>query len=105
MKIINLTPHAIKIMGDDGIIEVPASGDVARVMTEETLLKVLHGVRIVKTTFGPVAGLPDAKLDTYFLVSNLVRMALPYRTDLLAPGALVRDEAGYPVGCGCLISN
>ncbi len=105
MPVVNLTPHTIKIMGDDSIIEIPASGEVARVSMEDNLIMMLDGVRIVKTSYGPVVGVPDAKDGVVYLVSNLVRLALPNRTDLLAPGQLVRDEAGNPIGCSCLISN
>ena len=105
MAVINLTTHKITILSDDGPIEISASGSVARVSTDYKMSSMMDGVRICKTEYGPVEGLPDPAPDTFYLVSNLVRLALPERKDLLAPGELVRDPAGIPMGCSCLITN
>lgn len=44
-----------------------------------------------------LATVPEA--TTVYVVSALVRLALPYRRDLASPGPLVRDADGQPVGC------
>lgn len=42
---------------------------------------------------------PTGIEDTYYLVSQLVKSALPSRKDLLAPDEVVRDEKGNIIGC------
>jgi hypothetical protein len=99
-KIINLTPHAIKIADEAGNIirEIPPSGTVARVSTTEAPAGEIDGIPAVETQFGEVEGLPEPQEDTVFLVSSLVRSAIPEsRTDVLVPDTgptAVRDEAG-----------
>jgi hypothetical protein len=100
--LINLTPHTVVIVGGPSI---PPSGEVARVSSKSVPVKEVAGVQIVQTTFGEVVGLPAAAEGTYYVVSALVRTALPSRTDLLSPGDLVRDATGNVVGCRNLIGN
>jgi len=40
--------------------------------------------------------------DVYYIVSQLVKSALPDRDDLLVPAEVVRDETGRIVGCRSL---
>ena len=100
--IINMTPHSVVIV--DGPTLAP-SGQVARVSATSVPVGEVDGVKIVRTTFGEVVGLPESKEGVFLVVSALVRGALPSRTDLLSPGDLVRDEKGNVVGCRNLIGN
>ena len=69
MKLINLTPHEIKVKVDDNVISIPPSGKVARVKTVQKIVDTINtGFRdyedndivipVVKTEFGEVEGLP-----------------------------------------------
>ena len=100
MNIINLTPHTINVADKDGNIirEIKPSGTVARVSTKEAPAGEIDGIPVVETKFGEVEGLPEPQDGTVFLVSSIVRSAVPaLRTDVLVPDTgptAVRDEQG-----------
>ncbi len=98
--IVNLTPHSINAKGANGTLrEFEPSGEVARVATSPTVAGEVEGIALHRVEFGEVIGLPEPAADTIFIVSALVRGAVPHRTDVVSPGSLLRDEAGQPVGC------
>ena len=99
---INLTPHAINVVGGPTI---QPSGSVARVAATSTPAGEFGGVALSRTTFGEVEGLPAPVDGVIFVVSALVRSAVPSRTDVASPGDLVRGEDGQPIGCRGLIIN
>ena len=103
MQLINLTPHAIGILNVDGIVQtIPASGMVCRLTTSTVLVEVMDGLRITKTVFGKPEGLPEEKAGTSYLVSQLVKNALPGRSDLLVPAEVLRDKDGKILYCQSL---
>lgn len=78
MKIVNLTPHIVRLNSGK---EFPPSGTVCRVSsfykeTEPGFFRV---------NFGEVIGIPEPEPETRYIVSGLVMSALPERTDLIAP--------------------
>lgn len=101
MAFVNLTPHAIVI----GSLTIPASGVVARCAAKTSPAGEVDGVTLVRTEFGAVENLPDPEDGVVFVVSALVRAAVPSRTDVASPGDLVRNEAGQVVGCKNLVVN
>lgn len=107
MKIVNLTPHAINCVDRQGnpLATYPASGQVARVESDLTEAGSLGQVGLFRQTLGEVTDLPEQEPETIFIVSGMVRSALPARTDLASPGDLVRDAEGRPVGCKGLVVN
>ena len=102
MPFVNLTPHAITLVNGPTIAP---SGAVARCSSTSSEVGSHEGVTLVRTVFGAVTGLPEPVEGTVYIVSALVRTALPGRTDLASPGDLVRDEGGNVVGCRNLIVN
>lgn len=113
----NLTPHAIRIVRPDGslLVEVPPSGQVARVATVNTPASPMWGpdgseIPVCTQQTGAVTGLPPVSLSgvvitEIYLVSALVRLAHPERADLFSPGELVRGSDGQPTGCLGLVGN
>lgn len=97
MKFINLTPHIINEVVSGR--SFPPSGTVARVSSQSVLVKTIDDIPIYKTTFGETTGIPEEDMDTFYIVSGMVLDANTNRMDLLAPGELVRDGAGNPIGC------
>jgi len=97
MKIINLTPHIINEVTTG--TSYPLSGTIARVSSESEVVANINGIDIYSVSFGEVEGLPESQPDTIYIVSGLVLSACHNRTDLLAPGELVRDINGNPIGC------
>ncbi len=105
MKIINLTPHALNIHTDcNGVINLPPSGDVARVSMSSKPNGFLPcndssvGIPLFKTSYGEVNGLPDPVDGIAYVVSGMVSASVS-RADVFSPGDLIRDESGKPVGC------
>jgi hypothetical protein len=104
MNIINMTPHDINILSDARmpLLTFLASGDTIRLAMTTERLDPLDGVPISKTVFGEPEGLPSPDYGTFYIVSGLVKSALPDRPDLLVPSEIVRDENGRIVGCQSL---
>lgn len=88
MKIINLTPHTITIIDDNGnVVGSYESAGLARVDS---------------LPLGDVVGLPEPEDGTVYVVSVLVAERLPHRADLRVPGGQVRDGDGRIIGCRSL---
>lgn len=107
MKLLNLTPHVIRII-DDGSSEpivIPPCGTVARVATVSREMGRVGGIKLFAQVVGEVQGLPDPRDGVLLIVSTIVRTALPERVDLCSPGELVRDASGQPIGCRGLVIN
>ena len=100
-EIINLTPHAVNIINEEGEIAlaIPSTG-MARCAVQSETVGDVDGIPVNKTSYGEVNGLPDPSEGTMYVVSMLVAQALKgERDDLVYPGELVRDEGGNIVGC------
>lgn len=107
-QILNLTPHPVVYTPATGSpLTFPASGTIARVSERHVQDDTdgPHGLHTVVSVFGAVIGLPPPHAHSTLIVSGMVRAALPGRTDLLSPGALLRDAAGTIVGCATFIRN
>jgi len=102
--IINLTPHALNIQGEgEKFVSLPPSGEVARVSVSYNdsatieLDEVKIPVRI--PVYGEIVGLPDPVPGNLYIVSGMVKAAVPGRDDVLSPGELIRAADGQPIGC------
>lgn len=98
MKILNLTPHEINIVGKDPI---PSSGAV-RVSEKTEVIGEINGIPVIKKSFGKVEGLPNEQADTKIIVSLLVAQAAKGRSDLLVVGETIRNEKGQVIGAKSL---
>src|ERR1700738_1288305 len=124
-ELVNLTPHKISVHNNySKILDIEPSGSIARISTSYKDVRVevvgLHdAVRVAQrgdTERLPEATLPDGKyrmsseepqVAPGYIVSLLVAQAAweMGRTDVFAPGELIRDDSGRPVGCQGLIGN
>lgn len=105
MKVVNMTPHGVSICNNEGeVIRVyPASGQMIRLKSETVRdEKLPDGTPISRTVFGEPVGLPDEDGETVYIVSQIVKNALPERDDLVVPAEVVRDAAGNILGCKSL---
>jgi len=84
MNIINLTPHTIKVMCDNKVIEFPSQGS-ARVNSVSKTVSEINGIPIKEIEYSDIIGLPDPQENTCFIVSMLVLQRKGTRTDLIAP--------------------
>ena len=93
MKLINCTPHPVKVKTDWGEVELEPSGIVPRVSTREeeapsisiSSIPSLFNIPCVRQKLGEVQGLPDEAEDTLLIVSRMVFEASPHRNDLVVP--------------------
>jgi len=107
MAIVNLTPHMIVLVSDEDIVthRFEPSGVTARCAVVSTAAGAHDGAPLATARYGAVVGLPDPVKGTIFVVSALVRAAVPSRVDVASPGDLARDAVGVVVGCRSLIVN
>jgi hypothetical protein len=105
MSVINMTPHPITICNTDGeVVRVYPKGEFTIRLAVKTVGgdPLPDGTPTSKTEFGQPEGLPEFQEGVFYIVSQIVKNALPERTDLLVPAEVVRDEAGAIVGCKSL---
>lgn len=84
MKIINLTPHVVRL--NDGR-EFQPSGTVARVAS---VYSTFDANGIASVSFGAVQGLPDPETGTVYVASALVASAA-HRADVVSPATGHKD--------------
>jgi hypothetical protein len=102
-KLVNLTAHEITLFVNGSTYRLPPSGTVARCRSSYHACGRIDGLfDVVRCVFGRVAGLPQPKENTYYVVSGLVLGVLRgTRDDVLAPDTgptAIRDEFGNVVG-------
>lgn len=86
MEFVNLCPHAIRVMGSEGVVTFAPSGAVARVSETPEALPLMAGFRLVRNSYGPVTGLPEAREGVCYIVSGKVLAALAgTRSDCVGP--------------------
>ena len=105
--ILNYTPHDVNVVNsEEKVIITYESVGEARCEQETTVIGYINNIPITETSFGEVYGLPEPKENTFYIVSRLVRQALPDREDLLVPNDVVRDATNKTIiGCKSLASN
>lgn len=103
-NIINATPHDVNIIGEDGQVvrTYAASGICPRCSVSREAVDEIDGIRINRTVFGDVVGLPEYVEGTYYIVSVIVANAAKDRKDLLITDDAVRDDKGRVIGCKAL---
>lgn len=112
MEIINMTPHAVTLMDNENtIIKVVAPAGMTIRLTQETeVVGSLDGIPLTRTKYGDplvvseegTSAMPAVEEGVYYVVSAMVKNALPERADFLVPAEQVRDEAGRVIGCRSL---
>jgi hypothetical protein len=103
--IINMTPHPVNVIDTvrRSVKTYPASGRTIRLTSQTVSAGMLEdGTPITRTVFGEHVGLPEYQEGTFYIVSQLVKSALPDRKDLLVPAGVMRDGVGNIIGCRSL---
>jgi hypothetical protein len=106
-KMINLTPDVVNIYDEDRktlLATIQPSGQTARVeMTRCRAGTLFGGIPTYRSEVGDVTGIPEGR--SLYIVSAMVRLALPKNYNIYSPGELLRDASGQPIGCIGLESN
>lgn len=99
MKLINLTPHPIVLIGDSMTAEIKPSG-LARCKVTTEKVSEINGFPVNKNSYSQVIGLPKPEKDTVYIVSALVAKAVNgKRDDCIVVDQTVRNEQGQIIGC------
>lgn len=102
VKIINLTPHAVRFQRADGTLTdlVPPAPQPAWVASRVEERTPIDGIPVRRQVRGGVVGVPAPESDTIYVVSSVVSQALleegAQRDDVYVPVDVVRDENGQP---------
>lgn len=108
VEMVNLTPHVVRLVGEDQTVELPPAGPPARVVLRpdrpDGAVRVGSLVVPLKRTAatGVVTGLPEPRPGVMLIVARPVAEALPERDDLVYPHETVRNADGVVVGCRSL---
>lgn len=104
--IINKTPHPVNIVNPDGsfihTLGRCEEADLIRLAVNTKPGDSIDGLPTTVTVFGEPTGLPEYEEGTFYVVSQLVKGALPERKDLLVPAEVLRDDQGNIIGCKSL---
>ncbi len=103
-KIINKTPHQVYLLKKDhSVLRVfPKSNGMIRVKETITDLEPIDGIPISSTSWSETIDVPEYVEGIYYIVSQLVKNAMPDRKDFLVPKGAVRDDKGTVIGCTSL---
>jgi hypothetical protein len=121
MPFVNMTPHALNVFNSDNpgeVLSLPPSGQSVRVAQTFQQVGMMDNVNVYRAVYGAVetidnatkavvGGLPEPVEGTTYIVSGQALEAVKAsgRSDFAAPGELVRDDKGQPVGCNGLKIN
>jgi len=104
IKVVNLMPHEVRVITDDGEVIYKPSGKVARLQTINRVINIEGLPPVVTTEVTGIEGLPAPEPGVVYLASTLVaQYATRFgRLDVLSPDtgpeSAVRNEAGQIIG-------
>lgn len=92
-KLVNLTPHQIRIPLGGGVLIFEESGQCARIATEIEEGPPIMGVPTSLVRHGEITGLPEKEEGVGYIVSQMIALEAK-RDDLYYPTELMRDKNG-----------
>lgn len=110
LKLINLTPHDIKVIGKNGKIQIiPKTGIIARVKNKNISPRPINEDFLsYRQITEEVIDLPEPSKDVLYIVSHVVLKSLYHRKDLIAPNTTKganKDEEGNVESVKSFIRN
>jgi len=106
-NLVNMTPHALNLVGNGDAVTLQPSGIVLRAVSSATVTDTVNGFAVSRQVFSmDLDTLPDPQPDTVYVVSTLVLHVLKSlnltRVDFVSPdtspASVVRDDKGQVVG-------
>jgi len=103
-EILNFTLDSVHLLNQENkvILTIESSGSIQLNMSTIHVGTLDEKIRITTSMFGKSEGLPEYEHGVFYIVSQLVKSALPKRTDLLVPAEVQRDDKGNIIGCRSL---
>jgi len=113
MRVVNLTPHPINLIGDGGEIIIPPSGRVVRAREVREILGSIQldgagTLPVIRVSYAEPEGIPEqVEADTIYIVSALAAAAIrAHRPDIadhfFVVSDPVRDSDGRVIGARAL---
>lgn len=100
MKFINLTPHEINVVKENGeVVSFPPSIEPARVNQTFSHVETIDGIKMFASKLDKVFCLPKREENAIYIVSAMVKEREMSRYDLVSPGKLIRNDKGQVIGC------
>jgi hypothetical protein len=102
LVLVNTTPHAINVMLQGEILEIPAAKQPLRLREEVKFVGIAGHIPLYEKEFVLEDDLPpeDEKGEILYIVPAIVAQALRRRRrDLVVPHGFVRDVNGNIIGC------
>ena len=98
-KLVNLTPHQIRIPLGGGVLIFEESGQCARISTTIEEGPPIMGVPTSLVKHGEITGLPDREEGVGYIVSQMIALQAG-RDDLYYPTELMRGKKGRGKAAG-----
>lgn len=96
-KVVNLTPHGVRVCVGDEIITIPPSGKVARLKVRTKPHGTVQGMPVSLSSDDGVINAPESLKGTVYITSSVVAKSLR-RGDILSPDTtddgVLRDGEG-----------
>jgi len=111
MKIINLTPHKITIVGENKKIlrEIEPQKNALRLNETIKPNGEIDWISVVEIQYTVNSWLMDAyaplEENTIYIVSIVMCLWMRHRNDFYIPSELVRDNEGHIIGCKSIQQN
>ena len=104
-KLINLTPHAIRIRLDESNEAVPLESDIvieptlpaARVRMESVVVSHINDIPVKMSKFSEVENLPEPQDDIVYVVSMVVAQRAN-RSDVVGANTAPKEDIRYSEG-------
>lgn len=109
MKLINYTKHVVQIWHENkSILSIAPESEPLRCKENYEFLEYVEDPEGIRVEIGNLfyssyIELPWPEEDTLLIVSVLVAQQYRYRSDLVVPYDLVRNENGSVIGCRKLV--
>jgi hypothetical protein len=99
--LVNTTPHAIKVMLQGEILEIPAAKMPLRLREETRFIGIAGNIPLFRKELILEDTLPpeDESGEILFVVPVLIAQIFRRRRDLIVPHDFVRDTNGNIIGC------
>lgn len=98
-KIVNTTPHDIKLILDNREVVYPKSSNPIRLEEESKLVDILDVDIPIYSKIYKSADLPPEQSSVYYIVSLIVAQSFPERRDFLIVNDTIRNDKGQIIGC------
>ena len=107
MNFVNLTAHSLDLLPLG--ISIPHADRPVKVTQNQKVVGMYEGIPVYEIEYLDIAGLPEQKEDTIYIVSapvlNYIREILPERKDFVAPFKAIKNSLGKTIGCSALRVN